>query len=108
MGLKDFHAPGDANKDRFDESAGCYRLSANRAGHCRFTFHPPANGKLNAVFHVSGPWADTASVNAAGLAIRKVTRLKDGSVLFVLPGKVTSKRRIEVTGKPKPLQPDEG
>ncbi len=104
MGRKAPPSAGDANEDHFDESAGCYRLSANPAGHCRFTFHPPAGGKLNAVFHVTGPWGKTVSVNAAGLAIGDITRLKDGSVLFALPGEVKSPKRVEVTGKPKGLQ----
>jgi hypothetical protein len=107
MGRRDVHPDGDANKDRFDESIGCYRLSANRAGHCRFTFHPPAGGKRNAVFHITGPWGKTVSVNAAGLAIRDITRLPDGSVLFSLPGEAKSPRRIEVTGKPKALEANE-
>ena len=101
MGRTD-SSPPDANNDRFDESTGCFRLAANNAGHCRFTFHPPENGKRDAVFHIAGPWEKTVSVNAAGLPLRRITTLNDGSVLFVLPGKVTSPRRIEVTGKIKP------
>ncbi|MDP6543118.1 MAG: hypothetical protein QGH60_03950 [Phycisphaerae bacterium] len=102
MGRGDLHAPGDTNANRFDESRGCYYLSANRAGHCRFTFHPGRIGRRNAVFHVTGPWGKTVSVNAAGMVLRQITRPGDGSVLFVLPGRVTTPKRIEVTGKPKP------
>ncbi len=107
MGKADIHAPGDANTDRFDESRGCYRLSANRAGHCRFTFNPSRSGKRNAVFHITGPWGKNVSVNAAGMALRNITRLGDGSVLFVLPGQISTPKRIEVTGKPKPPQGDQ-
>jgi len=106
MGRRDINPPGDANKDRFDESRGCYSLWANQAGHCRFTFRPPDRGRENAVFHVTGPWDKAVSVNAAGAAIRNVIRLDDGSVLFVLPGKTASPRRIEVVGKPRPPQID--
>ena len=108
MGNPDLQAPGDANNDKFDESSGCYHLGANAAGHCRFTFHPAATGKRNAVFQITGPWdKDTkVSVNAAGLALRNLTRLDDGTLLFVLPGKITAPKRIEVTGKPKSLQHD--
>ena len=104
MGRGDVRPPGDTDANHFDESRGCYYLSANRAGHCRFTFHPGRIGRRNAVFHVSGPWSQTVSVNAAGMALRRITRLGDGSALFVLPGPITTPKRIEVTGKPKPLQ----
>ena len=101
MGRSDVRPPGNADANRFDESRGCYYLSANRAGHCRFTFHPGRTARRNAVFHVIGPWDKTVSVNAAGMALRQITRLPDGSVLFVLPGRVTTPKRIEVTGKPR-------
>ena len=107
MGRGDVRPPGDTDANRFDESRGCYHLSANRAGHCRFTFHPGRTGKRNAVFHVAGPWGKTVSVNAAGMALRQITRLADGSVLFVLPGRVTTPKRIEVTGKGKSPQGDQ-
>ena len=102
MGRGDVRPPGDTDANRFDESRGCYYLSANQAGHCRFTFYPGRTGRRNAVFHVAGPWGKTVSVNAAGMALRQITRLADGSVLFVLPGRVTTPKRIEVTGKSKP------
>jgi hypothetical protein len=107
MGRRDFLPPGDVNTDRFDESRGCYGLGANQAGHCRFTFLPPQTGIRNAVFHITGPWGKTVSVNAAGMALRGTTRLDDGSVLFVLPGVVNTPKRIEVTGKPKPRRVEE-
>jgi len=106
MGRGDVYTPGDTDTNHFDESRGCYYLSANRAGHCRFTFHPGRRGKRDAVFHIAGPWGKTLSVNAAGMALREITRLSDGSVLFVLPGLVTTPKRIEVTGEPKPPQGD--
>jgi len=101
MGRRDVRPTGDTNANRFDESRGCYFLSANQAGHCRFTFHPGRTARRNAVFHITGPWGETVSVNAAGMALREITRLADGSVLFVLPGAVTTPKRIEITGKPK-------
>jgi hypothetical protein len=102
MGSGEINTQRDIDANRFDESRGCYYLSASPSGHCRFTFHPARTGANNAVFHISGPWGESVSVNAAGMALREITRLNDGSVLFVLPGRVTAPRRIEVTGKPKP------
>ncbi|MCP4375091.1 MAG: hypothetical protein GY794_02755 [bacterium] len=101
MGRTGLYVPGDRDSNHFDESRGCHYLSANQAGHCRFTYHPGRSGKRNAVFHVSGPWGKTVSVNAAGKPLREIIRLNDGSVLFALPGLVTKPTRIEITGKPK-------
>ncbi len=84
--------------DGFDQSQGCYRLRA-KAGHCRFKLIPPDDGGVaDAVIRVAGlgdPKKSTVSVNSEGLALRNLVRLKDGSVLFILPGLVNKPRWVE-------------
>jgi len=103
----DVFAPGDAQRDGFDESQGCYLLAA-RSGHCRFTVHPPAEGLWDPVFLVRGPWAEKVHVSSEGMAIREVVRRPDGSVLFHLSGWVRRPRAVEVTGKPALLAGGQG
>ena len=93
----DFFAPGDADRDGFDETQGCYSLKA-RAGHCRFTILPPEGGLIDPVVRVAGQWKGAVSVNSEGLAIRDVVRLDDGSVLFVVPGFLKRPTAVEVVG----------
>ncbi len=97
----DAFAGGDFDRDRFDESRGCYFLKSVK-GHCRFRIVPPAEGLLNPVFHIAGPWVDRVSVNGQGLAIRNVVRLADGSVLFAVPGWVRRRMAVEVVGREAP------
>jgi hypothetical protein len=101
---KDAFAPGDAGRDGFDESQGCFYLGA-KAGQCRFTIVPPAEGVWNPVFVVAGPWAGAVDVGSEGLALRDVVRRDDGSVLFVLPGLLRRPTAVEVAGKPAPPGP---
>jgi hypothetical protein len=91
------HAPGDADKDGFDESQGCYFLKA-RKGHCRFSIIPPPEGLQGPVVRVAGRWSAPVHVNTEGLAIREVVRLADGSVLFRIPGRLTRPTKVEVRG----------
>ena len=95
------YARGDSNRDRFDESQGCYFLSADRGGHCRFTIAPRPEGLIRPVFRVAGTWTGAEKVHVAseGLRIADVTRLTDGSVLFALPGTLTRPTAVEITGK---------
>jgi len=93
----DFFAPGDADRDGFDETQGCYSLQA-RAGHCRFTILPPEGGLIDPVIRVAGRWKGDVSVNSEGLAIRDVVRLEDGSMLFVVPGFLKRPTAVEVVG----------
>jgi len=99
VGQADAYAPGDANRDRFDESQGCYFLAA-RAGNCRFTIHPPHGGLLNPAFRIAGPFAKAPQVSSVGLAIRDVVLLSDGSALFLLKEYLRVPTAIEVTGEP--------
>ena len=46
LGAKEWFSPSDADRDRFDESQGCYYLKAAR-GHCRFTIVPGKEGLLS-------------------------------------------------------------
>jgi len=104
-GAVDARAPGDANRDGFDESQGCYHLQATPNAstiNCRFRFVPPPTGLLDPVTLVAGDFCDQAgqvSVNSTGLPIRRSVVLADGSVLFVLPGRFISETAVEVAGK---------
>jgi hypothetical protein len=91
-------ADGDADRDGFDESQGCYFLRA-KAGHCRFSIVPSPEGLLNPVFRVLGGWKGQVNVNSEGLAIRRVASMDDGSALFVLPGLISKATAVEVTGE---------
>jgi len=93
------YADGDVDRNGFDESQGCYFFRATRAGHCRLKVVAPPAGLCNPVFRVAGPWDGPVSVNSEGLAIRDPVRLADGSVLFVLPGRVNLRTSIEVEGR---------
>jgi len=97
----DVFADGDLDRDRFDESQGCYFLASSK-GHCRFTIKPPAAGLLNPVFRIAGKWQGPLSVNCNGLAIRKVVRLSDGSAIFIIPGWVRRPTAVEVAGNIPP------
>ncbi|HUT57253.1 MAG TPA: hypothetical protein VNA25_05200 [Phycisphaerae bacterium] len=91
-------AAGDADRDGFDETQGCYFLQA-KAGHCRFTIMPRRPSLLNPVFRVGGQWTGPVHVSSDGLAIRNTVPLKDGSVLFELPGQVDRPTAVEVVGR---------
>lgn len=93
------YAPGDKDKDGFDESQGCYFLVA-KAGQCRFTLTPPPQGVVNPVFRLQGQWSGDVNVNSQGLPLRPVVKLADGGVIFSLPGKVTQPTTVEATGTP--------
>jgi hypothetical protein len=99
IAAEDAFAPGDAARDGFDESQGCFFLGA-RSGHCRFTVRPPPEGLWNPLFLVSGRWSGAVHVGSEGLTIRRVARCADGSVLFALPGLIGRATAVEVTGKP--------
>ena len=91
-------APGDLDRDGFDESQGCYVLTA-KAGHCRFTLVPPVEGVSAPVFRVQGPWRDLPNINCDGVAITNVVHLTaDHSILFQLPGRITRETAVEVEG----------
>ena len=96
------YAPGDSDRDGFDESQGCYFVKATKSGHCRFTIIPPAGKLVAPVFRVAGPWKDKVRVSAVGLGVQNVTVAADGSALFVLPGQIRYPMAVEVTGKLAP------
>lgn len=98
-------APGDRNHDGFDESQGCYYLRA-KAGHCRFTIQPPPGGVQDAAFHIGGRWKAPPQVSSEGLAIRNTVFLPDGSLLFILAGRVTKPTSVEIVGEPLSLLED--
>ena len=94
-------APGDADRDGYDESQGCYFLAAVK-GHCRFTLLADANAPLQqAVVRVAGPWRSAPSAQAAGRPLRTVELLEDGSALLLLEGTHRKPVAVEVTGRPR-------
>ncbi len=95
-------APGDLDRDGFDETQGCYVLAADPAGHCRFALTPPPGGLRDPIFRIIGRWEGKVAVNSEGLLIRNVTDLGDGSVLFALKGLIDRPTHVEVTGRPAP------
>ena len=97
LGGQGTFASGDADRDGFDESQGCYFLTASQ-GHCRFTIVPPDGGLLDPVFRVAGEWRQMPTVSCEGLAIRDAVRLADGSVLLVLRGLIARPTAVEVEG----------
>lgn len=90
-------APGDIDRNGFDESQGCYYLKA-RNGHCRFRIEPPAGGLVRPVFRVQGGWDRLPGISCEGLAIRRSALLQDGSVLFMLDGLIQKPTFVEVAG----------
>ena len=100
LGRKDLFAPGDADRDRFDESQGCYVLAAAPGGHCRFTVTPGPEGLVNPAFRILGPWRGDVSVQTAGRAVRAFDLADDASLVFVLEGFFTDPFPIEVAGSP--------
>ena len=97
MGVKGSFAPGDRDRDGFDEAEGCYYLLAKN-GHCRFTVLPGQQGLFRPVFKIAGEWTGPVDVSVEGQAVRPVAR-QGGAVLFCLPGKIDRPAVVEVTGK---------
>ena len=88
-------AAGDKNADGYDETQGCYVI-AGKAGRCRFRFHPPADGIPAPVIRVLGDWPKGVTVSSQGSRLEPVQHLKDGSILFTLPGEITHPTLVEV------------
>jgi hypothetical protein len=96
IGDADVRAPGDFDKDGFDESQGCYCLGS-RGGQCRFVVDPPPGGLLAPVFLLTGPWPGRVCVSSEGQAIGSVVRRTDGSILVRLPGNYQRATAVEVS-----------
>jgi len=92
-------APGDEDRDGFDETQGCYVLAADQAGHCRFLLTPPPGGLASPIFRIVGKWEGRVAVNSEGLLIRDIVTLDDGSILFSLPGLINRPTAVEITGQ---------
>jgi len=88
---------GDLNGDGFDESQGCYRIRAN-GGHCRFRIVPTSEGLLDPAFLVLGNWPATVVATVQGRAVRRLSRLDDGSVVFTVLGWIRQPTVVEVAG----------
>jgi hypothetical protein len=94
LGDGEFYSPGDADRDRFDESAGCWDLAAEN-GHCRFRLLPPPGGLPRPVFRIRSV-RRPVSVSLEGLAVRDLVELESGDVLFQLPGRIDQPCWVEV------------
>ena len=99
LAAKDSFAEGDLDRDGFDESQGCYYLRG-QGGRCRFTLTPPPGGVVRPVFRVAGPWRGDVAVSWDGQAIRDTVLLQDGSILFILEGRVTRAANVEISDQP--------
>ncbi len=98
LAASEVFAPGDYDKDRYDESQGCYFLESVK-GHCRFRIDPPTEGLLNPVFLVAGQWKRSPIASSQGLRIRNLAYLDDGSVLFLISGWIRRSTAVEVAGE---------
>ncbi|MFP4355053.1 MAG: hypothetical protein ACLFUJ_07985 [Phycisphaerae bacterium] len=95
---KQFFAPGDVDRDRFDQSQGCWSFRAD-GGHCRFRLSPPPEGLADPVIQVDGLNRQVA-VSVEGRAIRDVVTIEPGRVLFQLPGPLLREVWVELTSRP--------
>jgi len=92
-------AEGDDDGDGYNEAQGCYFVRSSN-GQCRFVLVPPAEGLLDPAVNVAGPWQARIAVNVQGMAIHKVAKLEDGSVLFIVPGWIRQPTVVEVSSRP--------
>ena len=89
------------NAEAFDAVQGCYLVQAS-AGNCRFRVEPPPGGLPNPVFRIrcgaGGRWTGPVSITAGGRLVRDSTALDDGTVLFLLPGRLERAVTVELSG----------
>jgi hypothetical protein len=101
LGQEDWYAPGDRNRDRFDESQGCYHLRA-RNGYCRFRLDPPVP-VAEPVIVVEDMPEGPLSIHADGLAIRDYWKSPRGQLIFRLPETFRTSTAVEISPLvPKP------
>lgn len=93
-----FYAAGDMDRDRFDESQGCYAVAA-RSGRCRFTLRPGGEAMVRPIVRVAGPFGQVPAVQASGRVVREVVLLADGSALLALPGQYDGAVTVEVVAR---------
>ena len=99
LGDREAWAPGDTDRDRFDQTRACYFLAADSSGHCRFAVTPGEHPLVDPVFRIAGRWEGKVHVQSDGRRVRDVVRLPDNSILFILPGVHTTRTAVEVAGK---------
>lgn len=90
-------APGDLNRDGFNESQGCYELALAR-GTLRFRFEPADVPRDSPRFRVHGSAGQRCWVYADGQALPADARDAEGRLLFALPGVIQRPRSLEVVG----------
>ncbi|NQU74840.1 MAG: hypothetical protein HQ546_00830 [Planctomycetes bacterium] len=89
-------ATGDADRDGFDESQGCY-FARSVGGNCRLELSGGTSGLRRPVFRVAGPWTGQVTANCDGKPLRPVVKLDD-SILLVVDDTVTTPAIVEFTG----------
>jgi hypothetical protein len=94
LGSKAFFAPGDGDKDRYDESQGCYHLRAED-GYCRFVIEPAA-AQVHPVVVIRDAQTGPITLSAGGMAIRDYHRTEQGHVILRLPGRLTRPTTVEL------------
>lgn len=88
-------APGDLNRDGFNESEGCYEL-ALADGLLRFKLKPGLFLRHRPIFRVRGTAGKDCWVYADGRIINRQGRDQTGNLLFTLPRVISVPLTIEV------------
>jgi hypothetical protein len=88
-------APGDINRDGYNESEGCYELSLQR-GRLRFVYDPGSLPRQGPLFRLTGSEQARCWIYANGQALPSAARDAAGRALFALPGIIRTPRLIEV------------
>ena len=88
-------APGDLDRDGFNESEGCYEL-ALAEGLLRFEFQPAPFLRHRSIFRVHGTAGRDCWVYAEGRIIARQGRDVAGNLLFMLPRPVSVSLTVEV------------
>jgi len=101
VGQSTTDAPGDDDRDGFNEAEGCYELAAD-AGCLRVRFDPGGRLRHQPVFRVRGVVPSRTWVYADGRIVTTGERDAAGNLLFVLPEQVELPLEIEVIDRGEP------
>jgi hypothetical protein len=89
-------APGDLDRDGFNESEGCYELALDPDGLLRFRLEPGAVLRHDPIFRVHGSAGRQCWVYADGRIISRQGRDGSGELMFGLSRPVSGSLAIEV------------
>ena len=93
QGQEDAFAAGDRDRDRFDESQGCYWVQAS-AGRCRFRLLADEMPMVDAMVVLDGI-DPKAVVTMEGVVLRDKVPLGERQMLLKIPGRLDRPRWIE-------------